>query len=75
MNKDKLKNPYFWASVFSAMLLALNLEFSDFTSWGYLWEVLKTVGASPFKIGLLVVTFMGIYNNNTTSGLDKLGGK
>lgn len=68
---DKLKNPYFWLSVFALIFSAAGIEFSTLTSWQLLGHALFGILQNPVSIVAVITAFLGIWNDNSTKGLDK----
>lgn len=69
--KEKLKNPYFWLSVFALVFAAAGIEFEQLTSWRLLGEALYSIIQNPVAIVAIITAFLGIWNDNSTKGLDK----
>ena len=69
--KDKLKNPYFWLSTFASIFSASGVDFNQLTSWVLLGEALLGILNNPVAIVAIVTAFLGIWNDNSTKGLDK----
>ena len=69
--KDKLKNPYFWLSTFALIFSASGVDFNQLTSWVLLGEALLGILNNPVSIVAIVTAFLGIWNDNSTKGLDK----
>ena len=69
--KDKLKNPYFWLSTFALIFSASGVDFNQLTSWVLLGEALLGILNNPVSIIAIVTAFLGIWNDNSTKGLDK----
>ena len=68
---DKLKNPYFWLSTFALIFSAAGIDFNQLTSWSLLANSLVDILANPVAIVAIVTAFLGIWNDNSTKGLDK----
>ena len=68
---DKLKNPYFWLSVFALIFSAAGIEFNTLTSWSLLGQALFSIIQNPVAIIAVITAFLGIWNDNSTKGLDK----
>ena len=69
--KEKMKNPYFWLSVFALVFAAAGIEFEQLTSWRLLGEALYSIVQNPVAIVAVITTFLGIWNDNSSKGLDK----
>ena len=68
--KEKLKNPYFWLSVFALIFSAAGVDFQQLTSWRLLGEALYGILQNPVAIIAIITAFLGIWNDNSTKGLD-----
>lgn len=69
---DKLKNPYFWLSVFALIFSASGIDFQTLTSWQLLVQALVDILLNPVAIVAVITAFLGIWNDNSTKGLDGL---
>lgn len=69
--KEKFKNPYFWLSTFALIFSASGVDFNQLTSWSLLTEALVGILANPVAIIAIITAFLGIWNDNSTKGLDK----
>lgn len=69
--KEKFKNPYFWLSVFALIFSASGVDFQQLTSWTLLGQALFGILQNPVSIIAVVTAFLGIWNDNSTKGLDK----
>lgn len=69
--KEKFKNPYFWLSVFALIFSASGVDFQQLTSWTLLCQALFGILQNPVSIVAVVTAFLGIWNDNSTKGLDK----
>lgn len=67
----KFKNPYFWLSVFALIFSASGIEFNTLTSWSLLGQALFSIIQNPVAIIAVITAFLGIWNDNSTKGLDK----
>lgn len=70
--KDKLKNPYFWLSTLALIFSASGVDFQQLTTWPLFVEALSDILKNPVAIVAVVTAFLGIWNDNSTKGLDKL---
>lgn len=70
MMKDKLKNPYFWLSIFALIFSAAGVDFETLTSWPLLAQALMDILLNPVAIVAVITAFLGIWNDNSTKGLD-----
>ena len=69
---EKLKNPYFWLSVFALIFSAAGIDFETLTSWQLLMQALVDILLNPVAIVAVITAFLGILNDNSTKGLDGL---
>lgn len=70
--KEKLKNPYFWLSAIALIFSASGVDFNALTSWKLLGEALVGIIQNPVAIIAVITAFLGIWNDNSTKGLDKI---
>lgn len=68
----KFKNPYFWLSVLALIFSASGIEFATLTSWKLLGEALLSIIANPVSVVAVITALLGIWNDNSTKGMDKL---
>lgn len=68
--KEKLKNPYFWLSVFALIFSAAGVDFQQLTNWQLLGQALVDILLNPVAIVAIITAFLGIWNDNSTKGLD-----
>ena len=66
----KLKNPYFWLSVFALIFSASGIDFQTLTSWQLLAQAFMDILMNPVAIVAIITAFLGIWNDNSTKGLD-----
>lgn len=69
--QEKFKNPYFWLSTFALIFSAAGVDFNQLTSWSLLAKSLVDILANPVAIVAIVTAFLGIWNDNSTKGLDR----
>lgn len=68
---EKFKNPYFWLSVFALIFSAAGVDFNQLTSWQLLGQAMFGIIQNPVSIIAIITAFLGIWNDNSTKGLDK----
>lgn len=68
---NKFKNPYFWLSVFALIFSASGVDFDQLTSWPLLIEAFVDILSNPVSIISIITAFLGIWNDNSTKGMDK----
>ena len=67
----KLKNPYFWLSAIALIFSASGVDFNELTSWNLLLKALLSILSNPVCVVAVITAFLGIWNDNSTKGLDK----
>lgn len=73
--KEKLMNPYFWLSVVGLIFSASGIDFNTLTSWQLLGQALMSVLNNPVSVVAVITALLGIWNDNSTPGLDKFKNK
>lgn len=71
LKDSKFKNPYFWLSVVALIFSASGVDFNQLTSWTLLGEALIGIVANPVSVVAVITALLGIWNDNSTKGLDK----
>lgn len=71
LNDSKFKNPYFWLSVIALIFSASGVDFNQLTSWTLLGEAIIGILANPVSVVAVITALLGIWNDNSTKGLDK----
>ena len=66
----KLKNPYFYLSVVALIFSASGVDFNELTSWNLLGNALIDIIKNPVCVVAVITAFLGIWNDNSTKGLD-----
>ena len=69
--KEKFKNPYFWLSTIALVFSASGVDFNELTSWALLGQALIGIVNNPVSIVAVITAFLGIWNDNSSKGLDK----
>ena len=72
---SKLKNPYFILSCIALVFSASGVDFNELTSWPLLLNALLGIVNNPVSVIAVVTAFLGIWNDNSTKGLDKINFK
>lgn len=75
LNNAKFKNPYFWLSMFGLIFAAAGVDFNTLTSWQLLGEALLNIMANPVSIIAVITAMLGVWNDNSTKGMDKIKAK
>ena len=71
----KFKNPYFYLSVIGLIFSASGVDFNELTSWHLLGEALIDILNNPVCVIAVITAFLGIWNDNSTKGLDRIKSK
>lgn len=66
----KFKNPYFWLSVFALIFSAAGVDFQQLTDWQLLGQALVDILLNPVAVVAVITALLGIWNDNSTPGLD-----
>lgn len=74
-NNPKLKNPYFYLSVVALIFSASGVDFNQLTSWHLFGQALLAILNNPVCVIAVITAFLGIWNDNSTKGLDGIKGK
>ena len=70
VNHPKLRNPYFYLSVVALIFSASGVDFNQLTSWTLLGQALLNIVNNPVSVVAVITAFLGIWNDNSTKGLD-----
>ena len=68
---SKFRNPYFYLSLVALIFSASGVDFNQLTSWQLLGQALVGILNNPVSIVAVITAFLGIWNDNSTKGLDK----
>ena len=68
----KLKNPYFFFFLIALIFSASGVDFNQLTSWQLLGKALLDILNNPVCIVAVITAFLGIWNDNSTKGLDRI---
>lgn len=68
----KFKNPYFWLSIFGLIFSAAGIDFNTLTSWDLLLAAIMSILQNPVSIVAVITAMLGIWNDNSTKGMDKI---
>ena len=71
----KFKSPYFWLSVIALIFSASGVDFNQLTSWELLGKALLGILNNPVCVIAVITAFLGIWNDNSTKGLDGIKNK
>ena len=71
----KLKNLYFWLSIIGLIFASAGIDFQTLTSWQLLGQALISILQNPVAVVAVLTALVGIWNDNSTTGLDRIKGK
>ena len=72
LQNQKFKNPIFWTSLIAIMFASAGVDFNTLTSWQLLGESFLSILANPVSVVSVIVAVIGVFNDNSTKGIDKL---
>lgn len=72
LQNPKFKNPIFWTSLIAIIFASAGVEFNTLTSWQLLGESFSSILANPVAVVAVIVAVVGVFNDNSTKGVDKL---
>lgn len=67
--KVRIKNPYFWVAIGSALLMAMGISPEVLTSWGAVWNAIKELASNPYMLICATMAITGVINDPTTKGV------
>lgn len=65
----RIKNPWFWVGLCGTILAAMGVSPEMFTSWGAVWDAIRSLLSNPFQIGCVVLAVLGVFVDPTTDGI------
>lgn len=68
----KFRNPIFWTSLIAIMFASAGVDFNTLTSWRLLGEAFLGILQNPVAIVAVIVGMVGVFNDNSTKGMDKI---
>lgn len=72
VTKEKFKNPYFILGIIAIIFSSAGVDIGTLTNWKLFIEAILSILNNPFAILCVVVAILGVWNDNSSSGLDKL---
>ena len=72
IKNPKFRNGYFWLSLIALIFSAAGIEFSTLTSWELLGMTLLDILNNPVSIVSVCTALLGIWNDNSTKGIDSI---
>ena len=70
--KNKLKNPWFWLGIVSIIFASAGIDFNSLTSWQLFGHALMSIIQNPVALMAVIGGVLGVFNDNSTKGLDKI---
>lgn len=67
--KVRIKNPYFWLAIGSALLMAMGISPDTLSSWGSVLDALKDLVSNPYMLVCATFAVVGVINDPTTHGV------
>ena len=67
--KVRMRNPWFWVGIVSAVVSALRVDVNALTSWGAVWSCLAGIIENTLQLGTLCLTVLSVFIDPTTAGL------
>ena len=71
----KFKNPYFYLSIIGLIFASAGVDFNTLTSWQLLGNALLSILNNPVSVLAVATALIGIWNDNSTKGLDGIKSK
>lgn len=71
-SNPKLRNGYFWLSIVALIFSAAGIDFNALTDWNLFGQALLSIINNPVSVVAVITAMLGIWNNNSEPGLDKL---
>ena len=65
----RVKNPWFWVGLGGTILAAMGVSPETFTSWGAVWDAIRSLLSNPFQIGCVILAVLGVFVDPTTDGI------
>lgn len=72
LKNPKFKNPYLWISLIALIFGAAGIDFNTLTSWELFGEATLGILRNPVSIVAVITVVLGIWNDNSTNGMDKI---
>ena len=75
LNNTKFRNPIFWISIVSIIFASAGVDFTTLTSWNLFGRAVMSIFNNPVSIVAVIVAMVGVFNDNSTKGVDSLSHK
>lgn len=71
-SNPKFKNPVFWTSLVALIFASAGVDFKTLTSWVLFGDAILSMLNNPVSVVAVIVAVVGVFNDNSTKGIDKL---
>ena len=65
--RARMHNPWFWVGVGSVALTAIGVEPMTFTSWGAVWDGIKSFASTPVHLTTMCLAILSVFVDPSTS--------
>lgn len=72
LNNPKFKNPTFWISLVAVVFAGAGIDFNTLTSWELFFNAILNILNNPVAIVSVIIAIVGIFNDNSTKGIDRI---
>ena len=72
--KNKMKNPYFYIGIIGVVFSSVGIDMTLLTNWSLFSNALLDIVKNPMTLVSVILALIGVYNDNSTKGLDKFNG-
>ena len=72
--KEKMKNPYFYIGIIGVVFSSAGIDMTLLTDWNLFFNALLDIVKNPMTLVSVILALIGVYNDNSTKGLDKFNG-
>ena len=72
LKNPKFKNPWFWLGLVSIIFGSAGVDVNTLTSWSALGQAVLGILQNPVAVMAVIGGILGVFNDNSVSGLDKI---
>ena len=72
LRNSKFRSPYFWLSIIGLIFASANIDINTLTSWPLFADALLSIVENPVSIIAVITSMVGIFNDNSSKGLDPI---
>lgn len=72
LKNPKFKNPMFWISLIAVIFAGADIDMNTLTSWDLFFNAILNILNNPVSIISVIVAIIGVFNDNSTKGLDRI---